>query len=131
MAESNPLDRFTITARVMKSLARLRAHSNVLPVRDASGSAPIVVALPDEQVGDVSDRVKAMGGLVNLIYATLDGFTILRWDDDAISSSETIEVHAHSTMAMLVLYVEQHPDVVTSLNITPADVPVQELEYQF
>lgn len=131
MTEQLPVDRFAITARVMKSLSRLRAHHDVLKVRREDGTAPVVVALLDDCVGDVNARVTAVGGCANVILAERDGFMIWSWDVDGIESIETIDVHHDSTMGMLRIWLAQNPDAVASFNVLASAAHAKELAYQF
>lgn len=121
-----------VVQRVMRSLARLRAHGEVLPVRDARGVSPIYVALPEDRVGDVDDMVRTIGGSVNLIYADVDAFSIWAWDDQTLEGVESIDVHEESTMGMLMLAVDSCNGPSANLNLVRAKVVApRELAYQF
>lgn len=131
MTEQLPVDRFAITARVMKSLSRLRGKNDVLPIRQPDGTAPIIVALLDDCVGDVNARVTEVGGCANVILAERDGFMIWSWDVDGIESIDTIDVHHNSTMGMLRIWLAQNPDTVATFNVLASAANAKELAYQF
>lgn len=131
MDENLTISRSATTARVMKSLSRLLAHDDILPVRRTDNTAPIVVALPDDAVGDVNEWVTEAGGCANVILAERDGFYIWAWDVDGIETIDTIDVHHHTTMIMLQLWLTQNPDAVASFNVLASAARAEELAYQF
>lgn len=131
MNEQLPLDRFAITARVMKTLARMRAHDDTLLARNDSGVAPIVVSLPDDRIGDVAGKVEAMGGKANVVLAGRDTFCILGWDLTDHESSESLTAHENSNMAMLRAFLDQHPDSSVKVTVNASSDNLQELAYSF
>jgi hypothetical protein len=125
MSDGVQSDRDKAIIRVMKSLARLRAHGDVLPVRRSTGVAPIVVVLPSDRVGDVEEQVRDAGGVANVIIAETNGFVIWSWDCTVPASEDALQVHEHSTMEMFRLWCEAREDGIASYDL------VRELAYQF
>lgn len=129
-------NRIEATARVMKALSRLLAQRDVLQVRLADGTAPIVVALPDDAVGAVNARVTESGGCANVVIADRDGFSIWTWDVDGMEAMEAIDVHEDSTVGMLRAWLVQHPEQEASVNLLTRSLPAsaaaaKELAYPF
>lgn len=118
--------------RVMKSLARLHAHegNSVLPIRREDGTAPILIVVPEEAVGQVAQKAKTMGACVNLIVAFADYFRILVWDNDAAEEEEVVDVNPAANMEMLCTLMDSNAGS-ASFNIVHVTTPVRELEYQF
>ncbi|MFE7067405.1 hypothetical protein [Microbacterium sp. NPDC057658] len=117
--------------RVMKTLARQRAQGDILPVRDSRGVAPIVVTLPEDLVGGVEAKVRAVGGAANVVLAMPDSFAIWTWNQGATASAASVDVHESSTMAMLLLWLERCEGS-ASINVVSSELSgVREMNYQF
>ncbi|MDR6867705.1 hypothetical protein J2Y69_002309 [Microbacterium resistens] len=116
----------------MKSLSRLLVqHHDVLPYRRADGTAPIVVALPDDAVGDVNGWVQEVGGCANVILAERNGFSVSTWDVDALPTDDTIDLHHDSSMAMLRAWADLSPSGSASFNVLTSVAQAKEIAYQF
>lgn len=123
--------RSAATTRVMKSISRLLiSQRDVLPYRRGDRTAPIVVTLPEDTVGSVSEWVADAGGCANVVLAERDGFYIWSWDGNALASIEAIDVHPDSSMHMLRIYAQRQPESSVSFNVRAA-AHAKELAYQF
>lgn len=125
-------DRDQITRRVMKSLARVRAQGDVFSVRRDDGTAPVIVSLPEDRVGEIEDRVTSMGGAANVVLAFADSFVLWAWDSTVDVAIESVDVHEESTMGMLHVWLQQCEGQASNLNVVRSALSNQrELAYQF
>lgn len=123
-------DRDSRVMRVIKSLSRLRIDGLAMPVHRADGVAPIVVALPSDEVGYIESLVEAAGGEANLVLALEDRFVLWSWSNNTTATLDTIEVHEGATMDMLELWVAQCEGA-ASINLIRASLgAARELQYQ-
>lgn len=127
----NDIDRSAVSVRVMKSISRLLARRDIFPIRREDGTAPIVITLPDDTIGEVSQWVKETGGCANVILADRNGFSISVWDDDALPTDDAIDLYAHTNMAMLRAWTGIKPDGIASFNVIASVAQAKELAYQF
>lgn len=119
--------------RVMKSLSRLRASGLEFPIMNERGAAPLHIALPTDAVGKVEERVTAMGGAANVIIAFPERFVLIAWDGEEIDGGEAVDIHEHSSIEMLSMWLERcvGPANVKMIRAASAKPRVKELEYQF
>lgn len=123
----------------MKALARVVAR-DPLPVKLNDGSSPVVVALPEDPITDVTERVARVGGAANVVVADTESFAIVafvsRENNDPIG--EAVEVHHLSDAGMLVAWLSSTPDNCGSFRVKGQDTEpieslpaIQEHEYAF
>lgn len=123
------------TRRVMKTIAR-RVADQPLPVRLADGTSPVVVALPEDQLVDIGDQVKRLGGHANVFVALGDGLALI---DFIVENGETQPsaqpAHEATSMAMYVELLKLHVGTPCSVTVergVSATAPsVRSLAYAF
>ena len=127
------LSRDDATRRVMKTLALTNSPAS-FPHRLADGSTPIVVALPNEYVSDVMNRVSSMGGNANVAVAFRDHFqTVVLGTSLKGNESEVVEINQDISMGMFLIRVTANPGKRMRFrfrNIN-ADVPEVSLEMAY
>jgi hypothetical protein len=70
------LNRAQLTRLVYQHLTDPEFRSRV-NAESAAGERPIVVALRDDVLGDLIDRIRHDGGSCNVVYPALNGFVVL------------------------------------------------------
>lgn len=102
------------TRRVMKTVAR-RSAVEPLPVVAQDGTRPIVVALPDDDLKVVFERVAAFGGRANVFVAFPDWLALieLTTGTGAQEASQVQPIHEAISMAMYVEFLKLHDSPVT------------------
>lgn len=91
-----------------------------LPVTDNDGNAPLIVALADEPVSKLTDRIRAAGGKANIFVkdgsfvhfvSVIDAQCAISEADETMVGDEAPSPNA--TIGMLLAYVERKPNGVT------------------
>lgn len=119
------------TKRVMRAVSR-RVMFSPLPVKASDGSYPVIVALPDDTMGNIEARRDRIGRDVNIVVAFPERMTIVAMRDG--NSVDPAPVSADSTIEMLVAWLRVNPDQIPSIRITPSSAvtpQLEEMEYVF
>lgn len=97
------------TRRVMKTVAR-RSMVQPLPVVADDGTRPVVVALPDDDLKTVFERVEAFGGRANVFVAFADWLALIEFINGSGAHESATEQHVHeaTSMAMYVEFLKLH-----------------------
>lgn len=109
------------TRRVMKTVAR-QSTTQPLPVIADDGTRPVVIALPDDDLKTVFERVEAFGGRANVFVAFPDWLALI----ELINGSETRDdatvqqVHETTSMSMYVELLKLHDTPVT-VNVSASE----------
>lgn len=130
-------ERGTAIRRVMKTVAR-RAVVAPLPIQADDGTRPVVVALPDDTLKGVVERIMEFGGRANVFVAYPDDLALVELSVGAHEDSHDDEgndlAHAATTMSMYVdvLFAAGGP-VSIDLNVSDSAFAqsVQKLTYAF
>lgn len=81
-------------------------------IREEYGAAdlPIVMALPEDQVGPVFDRLDGRSPALVVVFD--DGLHVIRFDPhDATDECEQIDINVNSTIAMFLTLLRSYPGV--------------------
>ncbi len=135
------LRRNEATQRIMKALARLVA-TEPLPVRLDDGSSPVVIAVPEEPVKDMLDRLHRAGGAANVVIDYVDSFSVVSFYSSDIpnaASDDPADVHHNSNVGMLIDWIHAQPDGSAAFRMNGSEAPapsmdvprIREHEYQF
>lgn len=113
-----------LSKKVMRSLAISPEPPHIF--RDRSGNAPMVISLPNERVGDVFERARAVisDGGVNVVIAFAKQYSVMAFDS-ALHADAQVEVSPETSMGMLSLRSEQNPGKVIRVRMNdggPLDV---------
>lgn len=104
------MNRHEATRKVLMSLAFSGAESRLSYVAP-DGSRPIVVCTPNEYLGEVTQRVDALGGAANLILAETNRFRAMVIEtvpDD--SAGEPEDVNGDISMGMFWIRTQRRKD---------------------
>lgn len=116
--------------RVMRSISRRVIAAGPLPVQAKDGSYPIVVALPEDTVGDMEERRNRVSRDVNVVVAYPDRMVLIAMRDGV--REDPAEIHPDSTMDMLVLYLKSSTESVPAIRVGSRTAPkIEELAYAF
>lgn len=103
--ESKRDPRLEVTKRIMKYFAR-SGQGNCLPIQLDDGRRPVVVAMPDDRISEVANKVKSYGK-ANVCVAMSDGLVVLGFE--GCLSNESIrpigdvqDVHQDISIGMLI-----------------------------
>lgn len=102
------------TRRVMKTIAR-RSTVQPLPVVGDDGTRPVVIALPDDDLKTVFERVEAFGGRANVFVAFPDWLALIEFiaGSGDPHSAPVQRVHEAASMAMYVEFLKLHDSPVS------------------
>lgn len=127
-AQETPRDQ--AIRRVMRSISRRVVAAGPLPVQAEDGSYPIVVALPEDSVGDMEERRQRVSRDVNVVVAYPDRMVLIAMRDGV--REDPAEIHPDSTMDMLVFYLKRSTDPVPAIRVGSRTAPkIEELAYAF
>lgn len=130
MSESSVSSRIEASKRVMRTLAV--KHPKIPLVRDAEGVAPIIVALPSEYASEVLARVRAEGGLANVVVAYAKYFEIMTFNPNRTATADLI-INRDLSMGMLVLKIKENHGKTVRLQLRDeaASLPTPSLEFAY
>lgn len=117
--------RIELTKRVMKTIGTSATPVHLMKLDD--GSSPLVVALPNENVSDVFDRVRAIGGNANIAIAYAKDFQMMTLSDRAVSDGE-LEVNRDLSMGMLSIKMSQNPGKTIRIKVRESAVALPQIE---
>lgn len=121
-------------SRVAKTLAHFEA-SKSLPVQLEDGRTPVVVALPDDTIGEVQAQISLYGS-ANVVVAYEDKMALIAFQRSVMSgkSDSTVRVNPSSNIDMLVQLLQAnaglglHISIVDAGHTEPAS-ELAEIEY--
>ncbi|MDR6572332.1 hypothetical protein J2X60_000968 [Curtobacterium sp. 320] len=91
------------------------------------GSSPLVVALPNEYVSEVFDRVRELGGNANIAIAFAKDFQVMTLSDRAVSHGE-LEVNHDLSMGMLLIKMSKNPGKTIRISVRESAVALPQIE---
>lgn len=117
--------RIELTKRVMKTIGCSAEPVELMKLED--GTSPLVVALPNEYVSDVFDRVTALGGQANIAVAYAKHFQTLTLTDRSVTAGE-LEVNRDLSMGMLLIKMSRNPGKTIRVKVRDSAVALPQIE---
>ena len=134
MEELTETPRDRVIRRVMRNISRRVVNSGPLPVQATDGSYPIVVTLPEDTVADMEERRNRINRDANVVVAYPDRMVLIAMRDGVREDPQ--EIPPTTTMAMLVLFLQNAGEDVPAIRVGVAserldEMDLEELAYAF
>lgn len=121
------VSRIQRTKRIMRTIG-LRAEPFQL-FRLEDGTSPMVVALPNERISEVLDRVRRVGGSANVAVAYAKNFEMLTLQDSASTNAQgELLISEDISIGLLALRLRENRGKTLRLKFRDADVEVPHFE---